>query len=143
MKLLLGRLYQKYSADVDNRILNYRGARQLNIGSGRLREDQDQLIKSVRATIKDFGDACKRLQGDIEVFMSGERSNEALERKIDMLIDLEPKLKAHIFWLEYFAGKEPDNVEALLQDAREFPVVPEVLVTGIWPLYPVQKWKGQ
>ncbi|KAI0183404.1 hypothetical protein EV127DRAFT_487152 [Xylaria flabelliformis] len=106
--------------------------REQHLAQGTISNDQDEILKSVRKKIVATGKTALVVQFALEAWPEDEPTGQIQVQLITTLHD-EVKYRAiffieqydillgHIDWLEHFAEFDAQNIEAMIQDAEEFP----------------------
>ncbi|KAI0455716.1 hypothetical protein F5B21DRAFT_470387 [Xylaria acuta] len=87
---------------------------------------QNEVLNSVLQKTSGMVAAARGLLGAIEVVSGDAGATETIRGSCIYLLERYSLQEAHLEWIEYWAKEEPENVEGLLMDAREFPDPPFV-----------------
>ncbi|KAI8948106.1 hypothetical protein F4801DRAFT_604688 [Xylaria longipes] len=91
---------------------------------GKIMISDGDLLRSVLDKTEGMAVAALTLLAALELVTANTDLSEDVRGMAIFLMERSKLAKGHVVWIEYMAENEPDNLQGLLMDAREFPDPP-------------------
>ncbi|KAI1746336.1 hypothetical protein F4680DRAFT_442610 [Xylaria scruposa] len=104
--------------DQSELVPNFERFRSHHLANGGISNKQDEILSTVSKKIQDWAERASAMLLSLKA-----RPDEIDDRAI-YFVRQSKILFHHVGWLEYFARADPQNINAMIQDALEFPDPP-------------------